>query len=313
MNHSPSAAAITSVLAGALCLSVSAIIVKLADADAATTAVLRCAIAVIPLVPLALAEAKRRGLLGRSGILWSVAAGVALGVDYSAWTASIYSVGAGVSTVLINVQVIVLPLLAFLVDRERMERGFLIALPLLAIGIVLVGGITVDDMGIGSGAEPAAVGHSRLGGVLLGLLAGVGYGTYLFLTRRATRSQSDLALQPLAWATGAAAATSVVIALFANGLQVTGFSGRSWVLLVALALVGQVAAWLLIHHGSVRLAAGATASLLLVQPVLALILSGLILGERFGLGQIVGAAVVIGAVAVSNGLLPRKRVSTGRR
>lgn len=303
MSQTPTPAAISSVLAGALCLSASAIIVKLADVDAATTAVLRCAIAVVPLIPLALAERQRQESLSPSGWLWSLAAGIALGIDYSAWTASIFLVGAGVATVLINVQVIVLPLLALIIDRERMERRFLIALPIMIIGIVLVSGVGLSELGIGPSAS--AAGQGSLGGVLLGLLAGIGYGTYLFLSRRATRTQSDLALQPLTWATAAAAATSTLITLFSRGLSVLDISGRSWILLIALALVGQVAAWLLIHHGSGRLPAEVTASLLLVQPVLALALSTMVLGERFGLGQIIGAAVVVGGVAVSSGLVRR--------
>ena len=50
--EAPTALAASAVLAGALCLSISAILVKLAGVDAATTAVLRCAIAVIALVPV---------------------------------------------------------------------------------------------------------------------------------------------------------------------------------------------------------------------------------------------------------------------
>src|SRR5699024_6999713 len=105
------------VLAGALCLSFSAILVKLAGVDSATTAALRCVIAMVALTPLALRERATHGRLTGWGRSVSIAAGVALGIDYAAWTASIYHVGAGVSTVLINVQVIVLPLLVFLVDR----------------------------------------------------------------------------------------------------------------------------------------------------------------------------------------------------
>lgn len=302
-NRLPAAA---SVLVGALCLSASAVIVKLADVDAATTAVLRCAIAVVPLVPLALAERQRHGTLHRRAVGWSLAAGIALGIDYSAWTASIYLVGAGVSTVLINVQVIVLPLLALLIDRDRMPRRFLVALPVMIVGIVLVGGVGPNELGIGQ--STSAVGQSRLGGVLLGLFAGTGYGTYLYLSRRATRAQVELALQPLTLATAAAAVTSAIIAVFSHGLRVTGIDGRAWILLIVLAIVGQVAAWLFIHHGSIRLPADVTASLLLIQPVTALALSAVVLGERFGLGQIIGAVIVVGAVAVANGIVARPGV-----
>lgn len=279
------------VLAGALCLSVSAILVKLAGVDAATTAMLRSAIAVLVLVPLARAEQLRRGGLSCRGIGWAVGAGIALGVDYAAWTAAIYQVGAGISTVLINVQVIVLPLLALVVDREPITMRFLVALPLMLPGISLVGGLW----------DTATLGGNAVTGTLLGLLAGVGYGTYLFLTRRATRQEPGRLIQPLAWATASAAVTTTLIAPFSGGLHLTGISASSWVLLVALALLGQVIAWLLIHHGSIRLAPTTTATLLLIQPVLALGLAAVTLAEYPTALQLTGAGIVVAAVAIANG------------
>lgn len=286
------ALAATAVLAGALCLSISAILVKLAGVDAATTAVLRCAIAVIALVPLALLERSRHGGLSGSGILWAIAAGVALGIDYIAWTASIYLVGAGVATVLVNVQVIVLPLLALVIDRERVSARFLISLPLMLIGVGLVGGIV----------SLAEVGDRAVLGTVLGLIAGTGYGVYMFLTRRGTRRKAEGTIQPLAWATASAAVTAAIIAQFTGGIGFTGIGPSSWMYLIALALLGQVVAWLLINRGSVRLVPSMTASLLLIQPVLALVLAALILGETLTVGQALGAGLVVVAVAVANGV-----------
>lgn len=285
------------VLTGALCLSMSAILVKLADVDAATTAVLRCAIALLVLIPLALAERYRRGGLSRSGIGWAIAAGIALGIDYAAWTAAIYYVGAGISTVLVNVQVIVLPLLAFFVDRERFAARFLLALPLMLFGISLLGGLW----------DIATVGEQAVPGTLLGLLAGLTYGIYLFLTRRATGAEPTRMIQPLAWATAAATVTTTLLALFSGGLHLAAISGRSWALLVLLAVLGQVVAWLLIHYGSIRLGPTTVAALLLIQPVLALGLAALILAEHPTPMQLLGAGVVIAAVALSNGILPKRR------
>ncbi len=287
----------SSVLAGALCLSVSAILVKLAGVDAATTAMLRCAIAVVVLVPLALGERARRGRLSWRGVGGAIAAGVALGVDYAAWTAAIYEVGAGISTVLINVQVIVLPLLALVVDRERVTVRFLWALPLMLLGISLVGGLWGT-------ATPRG---QAVTGTLLGLLAGLGYGIYLFLTRRATKREPGRMIQPLAWATASAAGTTMIITLVSGGLRLAGISARSWVLLVVLAVLGQVVAWLLIHHGSIRLEPVTTAALLLIQPVLALGLSAITLAEHPTPLQLLGAVIVVIAVALANGLLSRLR------
>lgn len=285
------------VLAGALCLSVSAILVKLAGVDAATTAVARCAIAVVVLIPLALRERARAGALSLGGVLWSLAAGAALGIDYAAWTASIYHVGAGISTVLINVQVVVLPALAFLIDRERVTTRFIITLPLMLIGISLVGGLW----------NASLRGPDTSTGVLLGVIAGCGYGVYLFVTRRATRRDPGLFVQPLTWASASAAAATVMVSPLSGGIQLSGISVRSWVLLGLLAVLGQVVAWLFIHHGSVLLPLTTTGGLLLIQPILALGLSALILGEHPTFLQLAGAAVVVTGVAIANGLLFRNR------
>jgi drug/metabolite transporter (DMT)-like permease len=264
--------------------------------------VLRCALALLVLAPLAFGERRRRGALSRQGIGWSIVAGVALGIDYAAWTAAIYEVGAGISTVLINVQVVVLPLLALIVDREPVAKRFLWALPLMMLGMSLVGGLW----------NTSALGSRALFGTMLGLLAGLGYGVYLFLTRRATRGEPRHAVQPLAWATASAAATTALIAPWTGGLHLTGIGLRSWVLLAVLAVLGQVVAWLLIHHGSIRLAPTTTSGLLLLQPVLALGLSAVLLSEHPTSLQLVGSAIVIAAVAVSNGLFQSLRAGPER-
>ena len=286
-----------SVVIGAACLSVSAVLVKLAGVDAPTTAFLRCALAVVAMLPLVVWERGRHGSLSTRASLWAVAAGVALGMDYAAWTASIYDVGAGVSTVLINVQVIVLPALAFIVDREAIPRRFLTAAPLLLGGVVLVGGIGSHD----------AVGDDPVRGTVLGLLAGIGYGSYLFLTRRGSRGRHTLLLQPLLVSTAVAAATTAAVSPATGGLSFADISPRSWVDLVLLAVLGQVVAWLFINHASVRLPSTTTAGLLLTQPVLALGVSAAVLDEFPSPLQWCGAVVVLVGVAIANRVVRSRR------
>lgn len=290
-RRSPSAMASGSVLLGALCLSVSAILIKLAGVDAPTAAFLRCAIALVLLVPLAGSEARRLRPLSRRGLCWSLVAGCALGIDYSSWTASIYDVGAGISTVLLNVQVIVLPLLALALDREPVARRFWEATPVMLLGIALVGGVG----GAASREAPAPV-----RGTLLAVLAGVGYGIYLYLTRRGARHDPRAVLQPLAWATASAAVTCAVLSVGSTGLRFDDIGTRGWVLLATLAVLGQVLAWLLIHHASPSLPPTATAALLLVQPVLALVLSAVLVSEHPRWPQLVGVVLVLAAVGHAN-------------
>ena len=277
------------VLAGAACLSVTAVIVELAGVDAPTTAFLRCALAVVLLAPFAVREARLHGRLSGRGVAWSALAGLALGTDYSAWTASIYAVGAGVATVLINVNVVVLPLLSRVLDGEPVPRRFAVAAGPMLLGVGLVGGL-------GSGG----VGEDPVRGTALALLAGIGYACYLYLTRRATRGDPGVVLQPLVWASAAAAGAAALLSPLSSGLGLAGLGPRAWVLMVLLALLGQALAFAFVNRGSPRLSSSAVAALLLAQPVLALVISRVVLDERVGPLQVVGVVLVLGAVAHSS-------------
>lgn len=289
------------VLAGAGCLSASAVLVKVAAVDPATSAFLRCAIAVLVLAPMAWRECRRSGRPSRRGVVVAVVAGMALGADYVMWTRSIFDVGAGVSTVLINVQVVVLPLLSLLIDRERPTRRFVLACPVMLVGIVLISGVLE-----GGGGAPNAV-----RGTVFGVLAGAAYAMYLYLTRRQGRIEPGRVVTPLAVATASAAATSAVLSPLSSGIHLGGIPPASWLAMIGLAVLGQVFAWLLINSGSPHLPANQTAALLLTQPVATVLLSLFILGEVPSSLETAGMVLVLAAVAVANQVW-RNRNRTGR-
>ncbi|AHH99213.1 hypothetical protein GCM10010174_49730 [Kutzneria viridogrisea] len=278
------------VLGGAGCLSTSAVLVKVAAVDPATSAFLRCAIAVLVLAPLAWRESRRRGALSARGVVVAVVAGAALGADYVMWTRSIFDVGAGVSTVLINVQVVVLPLLAWIVEREVPSRRFALACPAMLVGIVLVSGAL----------EKHADTSNAVRGTLFGVLAGTAYGVYLYLTRRQGRREPGRTVTPLAWATASAAVTAAVLSPLSTGVHLESLSWTSWLAMIGLAVLGQVFAWMLINSGSPRLPSNQTAALLLTQPVVTVILSAILLAEVPSLWQIAGMVLALLAVGIAN-------------
>lgn len=161
------------VIGGSACISLSAIFVKLSDVNAGTAAFLRCALALLLLVPLAAVELRRLGPRARRPVLTDLAAGLLLGVDFVFWAASIRDVGASIATVLLNIQVVVFPLLARLLTRTPLPRGFWLTAPVLLAGVALAGGAIGDP-------EP---GSSPVTGILYGTAAGVAFAGYLFLTR----------------------------------------------------------------------------------------------------------------------------------
>ena len=84
-----------------------------------------------------------------------LAGGALLGVDMTLWAESVRSVGAGVSTVVVNVQVVILPLLAFLVLGERVRRTFVLAVPVMLVGVALAGGLIGGEDAVSGAVELA--------------------------------------------------------------------------------------------------------------------------------------------------------------
>ncbi|MEU6331749.1 DMT family transporter [Streptomyces sp. NPDC047049] len=273
------------VICGAACLSASAMFVKLADVTAGTAAFLRCALALGILVPLFFQELRRNGRLARRLQGYAVLAGIFLGIDYVMWTMSILDVGAAVATVLINVQVIAFPLLARLIGGTAMSRRFLCTIP------VMLGGITLASGALQRGAAEG----SAVRGTLLGVGAGVAYAAYLYLNRVSGERSPVHVVTPVCISTAAAAVTAGVAGLFTTGITLS-MSPASWGWVTALALLGQVAAWLLISIGTPRLAPNTSAGLLLLQPVMAMGFGLLILRETPSPCQLAGCLVVIAAV-----------------
>ncbi|MGW7353732.1 DMT family transporter [Streptomyces sp. NPDC054784] len=295
------ARAVVLLTAGAACTAASGAFVKLSGTDAGTAAFLRCALALLVLVPFALRELARVGGRTRRLLLLDAAAGVLLGVDFVLWSASVLHLGASIAAVLLNVQVVVFPLLARLVSGAPMPLRFVLAIPVMLAGVALAGGAV-------GGAEASG---DPVTGVLYGTAAGVSYAGYLFLTRLAGgRTHTVL---PVCVSTAAAAASAGVVGGVMTGIAAPD-TAASWGWLAALALFGQVLTWLLIGSALPLLAANTGAALLLLQPVLAVLVGVVALGERPTAFQVGGSALVVGTVWFATRAPARERAAgRGRR
>ena len=158
---------------GAACISSSAILVTLAHVGAITTAFFRCALALPILVPLAVLEQRRLGPRPLASRLAAVTAGLFLAIDLVLWNHAIADVGAGVATVLGNLQVLFVAVFAWLVLRERPGRRYLVMLPVVLAGVVLVAGM------VGSHAS----GLHPLAGIGFGVGTSAAYACFLLILR----------------------------------------------------------------------------------------------------------------------------------
>src|SRR3954452_12648455 len=98
---------------GAATIAFSAILVALADVTPETAALFRCTYALPALAVLAIAERRRLGPRARGELAWGVLAGAFFAGDLIFWHHAIENVGAGLATVLANLQVVLVAFLAW--------------------------------------------------------------------------------------------------------------------------------------------------------------------------------------------------------
>jgi drug/metabolite transporter (DMT)-like permease len=294
--------------AGAACISSSAVLMRLAGTSPSITALGRCAFALPVLGALAVAE-RRRGsarLASRSRWLARLA-GVFLAGDLILWSHAIDAIGAGLGTVVTNLQVLIVSLLAWLVLGERPRRSLVLASPVMLAGLVLVGGLADAGGTRAYGTDPAL-------GVVYGAAVAVIYAVYILTLRQATSSGSPrrtraagappgprpavagVLFEATAGATAASAVLGVVLHDYRLGPP---WPALGW--LAALALTSQVIGWLLITVSMPRLAAGMIGALLLIQPAGSVALSYVFLGERPSALQLLGVVLVLAGVVVAIG------------
>jgi drug/metabolite transporter (DMT)-like permease len=279
---------------GALVIAFSGILVRLAEVTPVTAAFFRCAYALPLLGLLAWIERRRYGARPRRERLLTLGAGALLAADLIFWHYSIGAVGAGLSTVLANVQVVIVGVLAWAVLGERPTNRTIAAIPMVFVGVVLISGV------IGAGAY----GDDPLLGVAYGLLTALCYAVFLLFLRQGNAYLRRPA-EPLFDATLSAAVCCALAGVAIGDIDwAPGLEAQAW--LVLLALSSQVLGWLLISMSLPRLPAVLTSILLMLQPVCTVMLAAVLLSESPSAVQLSGVAIVLAGVAFAT-LQPRAR------
>ncbi len=281
---------------GALVIAFSAILVRLAEVSPSTAAVFRCFYELPVLAVLAWLDRRRYGPIGRRDHLFALAAGVCLAADLTFWHHSIEAVGAGLATLLANVQVVLVGVMAWAWLGERPERRSLASIPVVFVGVVLISGA------VGAGAY----GEDPLLGVVYGTLTAVTYALFLLILRE---GNSDIRRPagPLFDATLSAGVVSAIAGVAVGDLDwVPDLEAQAW--LVLLALSSQVLGWMLISVSLPRLPAVLTSILLMLQPVATIFLGAVLLSEAPSAVQLAGVAIVILGVVVAT-VKPRTPVA----
>ena len=266
----------------------------------ATGVVFRCVFGLPILVLVARSEVVARGPMSRRTVALSALAGAFFTADLVTFHIVVDLMGAGLATLMGNLQVIIVALAAWLVLGERPRREVFIAIPIMIAGVVLVSGV----VGAGAyGADPRA-------GVLIGLVTAAAYSGYLLVIRRASPDHRPAG--PVAIATAVTGVLAALYGMAAGSLDLTpGWPALGY--LLAYGVVSQSIGYVAIQAALPRLPAVISSVLLLVQPVATLVLGVALLAEDPSGEQLVGVLLVVGGIALATGALGRIAAAAGIR
>lgn len=274
---------------GAMCIAGSGIFFRYSLVSPSTATVFRCLYALPFLALLAYRETRAQGPRTRRSHLVAIVAGIFFASDLTLYHHGVLLVGAGLGTVIPNLQVVIVAIVGWLFLREHPDRRTWLAMPIAVCGALLISGLL----------EQGAYGSDPPLGVAFGLGAGTSYAAYLLIIRQGNRDGR----RPFGTLFDASAATVVVAAcagIVVGDLDIVpSFPAHGW--LIVLAIVSQVAGYGLINLSLPRLPAVLTSVLLLFQPIATLILGAALLSEAPSGLQLVGVALILGGVLLAAG------------
>lgn len=275
-------------VAGAIGISFSPILVRLSELGPTATAFHRVFLAA-PLLWAVLLWSDRpappaRVRPRRREVWLLIAAGVAFAGDLGIWHWSVQLTSVANATLLANLTPIFVTLAAWLLFGERISGLFLVGLALALAGTAAMVRASF------------ALDGAHVWGDALGVTTALFYTAYLLLLKRLRQTLSALAI--MAWSTAITAICLLPAALIA-GEALVAVTWSGWAVLVAIAWVSHVGGQGLIAFALAHLPASFSSVALLVQPVSAAVLAWILLGEALGGLQALGAAVVIAGILLA--------------
>jgi drug/metabolite transporter (DMT)-like permease len=289
----------TAAVVGALAIAFSGIFYRWSGVSPATGVVFRCLFGLPILLLVARAEVLERGPMSRRTIAVSVLAGVFFAADLITFHVVVDLMGAGLATVMGNLQVVLVALAAWLLLGERPRREVFVAIPVMLGGVVLISGVLGAEA---FGADPRA-------GVAVGLVTAIAYSGYLLVIRRASPDHRPAG--PVAIATAVTGLLAGVFGAAVGGLDLApGWPALGF--LIAYGVVSQSIGYVAIQSALPRLPAVISSVLLLVQPVATLVLAVVLLGEDPSGEQLLGVVLVVGGIALATGALARISSAAGK-
>lgn len=268
---------------GVCAVSTAAVFIRQAEAPALVIAAYRLVLASTPLLLFALLRGDVLGGPRSKGArLLTALAGLCLALHFAFWIASVQQTSIVTSVVLVTAQPLFVALASGPLLREPPARGAWAGILLAAVGAAVM---VMDDIGEG---------RDTLLGDFFAVLGAVFASGYFLAGRKARLA----GLSWRAYVTQAYSVSAVVLVLLAllAGEAFTGYSGRTYLFLVLLALLPQLIGHTALNRSLGYLPAVSVTIAVLGEPVGATLLAALFLDERPTPLELLGGALVLAGV-----------------
>ncbi|PAV30703.1 EamA family transporter [Virgibacillus profundi] len=268
------------VVIGVISVSISAVLVKLADtAPAGITAMYRLLFAVIIMSPIILMKYRHEfKLITKKDWLLSIFAGVFLAFHFIFWFESLNYTSVASSTVLVSLQPIFAFLGTYLFFKERFSSGAVISMIITLFGSFI---ISWGDFQIGGMA---------LFGDVLALLGAITMTVYFLFGQNVRRNLSLMTYTFIVYGV-----SSITLILYNIVLQnpFIGYPADNWWIFLALAIIPTFFGHTLFNWALKWLSASTISMGIVFEPVGATVLAYVILQETITWSQLLGGAIVI--------------------
>ena len=275
--------------AGVAVMSTASILIRwlhAAGVPSLSIAAWRLALAALILAPLVLVRHRAElARLAPGEWLLAAAAGAFLAAHFAAWIVSLEYTSVASSVALVTTNPIWIGIASWLLFRERLGR-----LMVLAIGLAIAGAAVIF---LADGGEPAAGGTRPVLGNALAVVGSLTICGYLLIGRGLRRS---MPLVPYVGVVYAAAAVCLIVVALVAGAPLGGFSGASWLMLLALAIGPQLLGHSSFNWALKYLSATLIALAILGEPVGSTILAWWLLEEPVGAVKLGGMALLLAGI-----------------
>ncbi len=285
-----SATAFATLLLIALMMGANHIAARIAfnnGVDVATAVVVRSVVTVLAIVAILALQGVRVRFTARHKRMLPLI-GLLIGIQSLCLYSAVARLPVALALLAFNTYPIWTALWAWALYRQRPERALVIAMPVILIGLALA----LDVFGAASGLGAAAQ-WSRIGaGVAFGLAAAATFGLALVVTQHEAADVDGRVRTVTTLTLAGLVALAMVGAQ--GGFHLPQAPAGWWGLAVLTLLYGT--AFTIMFTVLPKLGVVGNSAIMNVEPVFALVLAWLILGQTIAPVQVAGALVVVGAV-----------------